>query len=526
MYKKEDINILLVEDDAVISSELKEVFELDGYGATAVNKIRFAKEELKKRFYNIVLSDLRLPDGTGLDVLKEAKDINEETIVMIFTAYASLDSSLNALENGVFAYFQKPLSIDDIKVHMRRAIAMQQLSLENRALLSRLKELSLKDPHTELYNYRYLKERLAQEIKTSIRTALPLSLIMIDIDYFKSINDVYGHQYGDQILKDFAKFIKRLVRGSDIVTRYGGEEFIIILPNTDRSGANVLAGRIMDSLRKHIFDPQERAVRLRVSLGISFYSLEGDGAKSEYTLINAADKAMLMAKELGGDRIAMPKKDVSETAAETLTGSAADKVERLKEKLSHVKKRVSRTLLESVYAFAKTIETQDYQTGEHKEDMDSMIYKIGKNLDLNENIIENLLSGAALHDLGKVGIPDKILFKKGKLERDEFDVVKEHPRIGAEIIRHIHFLKDIIPIILYHHERWDGKGYPSGLKGGQIPLAARIIAVVDVYYALVSNRPYRKAYTKEEAVRIIKEGSGTQFDPEIVTAFLKAIECE
>jgi HD-GYP domain-containing protein (c-di-GMP phosphodiesterase class II) len=140
--------------------------------------------------------------------------------------------------------------------------------------------------------------------------------------------------------------------------------------------------------------------------------------------------------------------------------------------------------------------------------------------------MEDLKHAAMLHDLGKIGIPDEILLKKGKLTDSEYDIIRKHPQIGAEIIRHIHFLKDVAPIVLYHHERFDGFGYCSGLKGKEIPLGARIIAIADVYQALTSDRPYRKAYSKEEALKIITEGSGTQFDPEIVKVFFEIIEAK
>ena len=140
--------------------------------------------------------------------------------------------------------------------------------------------------------------------------------------------------------------------------------------------------------------------------------------------------------------------------------------------------------------------------------------------------MENIRQASMLHDLGKIGISDKILLKRSKLTKKEFEEIKKHPQIAADIIRPIQFMHDIIPLILYHHERWDGKGYPAGLKGEEIPIGARIIAISDVYQALTSNRPYRKAYSKKEAMNIIKKGAGTQFDPRIVDTFLKIVKKE
>ena len=145
------------------------------------------------------------------------------------------------------------------------------------------------------------------------------------------------------------------------------------------------------------------------------------------------------------------------------------------------------------------------------------------NPDVNFSLVEQ---GAMLHDIGKLGIGEKILLKRGKLTKKEFEIIKKHPQIGADIVRPVHFLKDVVPIILHHHERYDGYGYGSKLKGDEIPIGARIIAVVDVYQALVSNRPYRKAYSKREALKIIKEESGTHFDPKIVAIFMEIVAKE
>lgn len=195
----------------------------------------------------------------------------------------------------------------------------------------------------------------------------------------------------------------------------------------------------------------------------------------------------------------------------------------LKRKLKRAGKKLDVALLEFIYAFSKAIEARDYYTGKHAEKMIDIVRRIGLELGLAKKDIANLEHAAVLHDLGKIGIDDKILRKKGRLTKKEYREIKKHPRIGADIIRSIHFLKDVVPLILYHHERYDGKGYASGLKGKNIPIGARVLAIADVYQALISDRPYRKAYTKREALDIIKKASGTQFDPAIVRALLKSL---
>lgn len=406
----------------------------------------------------------------------------------------------------------------------RDVTGRKELEQEREELLKKLKELSLKDMVTESYNHKYLIERLTAELLRARRYDLPVSLIMIDIDYFNSVNDLYGHVYGDGILREFVQYLKSFSRGTDVVTRYGGEEFVIILLDTDRHSAAEFTQRLLSDIEKHTFDPEGKKIKLTISVGIVNFPEDDANLTEPSGFLHLAQKALSFAKEKGGARFfafkvspqegALPKEDTKES------------VENLKQKLSKMEKKMRRAFLESIYAFAKTIEAKDYHTSAHCEDIVALVTEIGKKLNLSEDEMENLKHAAMLHDLGKIGIPDEILLKKGKLNEEEYAVIKRHPQIGAEIIRPIHFLQDIIPIILHHHEWFDGSGYVAGLKGKEIPLSSRIIAVADVYNALISDRPYRKAYSRLEAIEIIRQGSGTQFDPQIVEIFLQIVGIE
>lgn len=517
-------NILVTDDDANLCDNLKDILEEDGYQIVIAANISEAKEKLIGKFYNLALIDLRLPDGTGLELLKLIKKMNKETMVVVFTGFASLESSVAALNEGVFAYIQKPVHIDELKIIIKKALKMQKLSLANKRLLKTLKNLSLKDHLTGLYNYRYFMERMQAEFNRAKRYVLPLSVLLFDVDYFKSINDVYGHQYGDLILKEIAQVLLNSARESDVVIRYGGEEFVIILPDTEKEGAARFGFNLQGKFKTHVFDPHDKRIKIKISMGIASYP--DRDINSEHELMNSVDKALLEAKEMGSNRVVIFKDKAAKSTRKTSSEAPVDNVVELNEKLNKMSNRVNKTLLEAIFAFAKTIEARDYYTGEHGENMVSIAVEIGKRLNLSNIALEDLERAAILHDLGKVGIPDNILHKKGKLTKKEYEKIKQHPSIGAEIIRNIHFLSRVVPIVLYHHERFDGLGYSSGMKGKGIPLGARIIAVADVYQALISNRPYRKAYAKEEAQEIVKEGAGTHFDPEVVKVFLSIMNKE
>lgn len=517
--KNQKERLLVVDDDENTRLVYEEILSEEGYFVETASTLESAVEELEKASYDLVLADLRLPDGSGLDLLGFIRDSEIPAEVIIVTGYASVENTIEALNRGAFAYMQKPVNMEELKIFIARALKIKKLSADNRALLQRFKDLSLKDPHTGLYNYRYLSERLKKELGRARRHDLPLSVVMIDIDYFKSINDVYGHSYGDRILKDFSSFLKDFVRDTDVVLRYGGEEFVLILTDTSSDGAVTVVRRLLDEVNRHVFDPEGRRVRFTISVGV--WSLaKGDLSSTVSSVIDAVDSAMLKAKELGGDRFV----EYHQASLEGAVSGVLEKgIEDFREKIDRMQKRANQSVVESIYALAKTIEAKQSSISEHAEDMVAIVGAIGRKLGLEKTVIEKVKQATLLHDLGKIGIPDSILSKKGPLTPEEYEVVRKHPQIGAEIVRSIHSLNGVSQMILYHHERYNGLGYPRGLKGDRIPLASRIIAIVDVYQALISARPYHSAYTKEQALSMIEQSAGSDFDPEIVSVFLEVV---
>ena len=397
-----------------------------------------------------------------------------------------------------------------------------KLNTELIKINEKLKSISLIDSHTGLYNYRYLQEIIEAEFHQARRYAQNLAIIMLDIDYFKSINDVYGIAFGDLVLKQLSKQLKRMVRRYDILIRYSGEEFIIISPRLDRDVTFNMAQRLLESLNFINFGNKDHTVKLKISLSV--VSFPEDKVKNGMDLVNLADKVLNKVKESGGNRVysALDIKSLLKTGAEKVSKVVG--VKTLKKTIDKLHRQSKQGLSESIFAFAKTLELKDHYTGEHVENTVHFATEIAKGLNLPKEDVELIKQAAMLHDLGKIGVSENILLKKGKLNKKEFEEIKKHPQIGADIIRPIQFLHGLIPFIFYHHERWDGKGYPSGIKGEDIPLGARIIAIADVYQALISDRPYHKAFSKEEAVDIIKKASGTQFDPRIASTFLKIID--
>ena len=389
----------------------------------------------------------------------------------------------------------------------------------------KLESLALKDPLTEIYNFRYFRERLASEFERAKRTLQPLTIVMMDLDYFKSINDTYGHQFGDRVLKQVARFLKAELRTNDVVSRWGGEEFAVILPDTNRIDGLAVTNKILELFRTRSFGDVTNVIKLKCSMGVVSYP--EDPLFSVEELIDAGEECIYRVKERGGDGVALYGHEIGVAEHNLDKMPEEDRkrfIDSVKQRLSFYAVRSERSILEAIYSLAKSIELRDRRTKEHCDRMVEYAEKIAQRMGMNEQEVDNVRRAAMLHDIGKLGISDAILLKPGKLTPEEYEIVKKHPVIGADIISVAGFLKDIVPYILCHHEHFDGRGYPRGLKGEEIPLGARIIAVVDVYEALTSDRPYHKAISKDEAIKILKEGMDTQFDARVVKVFLEIVE--
>jgi diguanylate cyclase (GGDEF)-like protein len=379
-------------------------------------------------------------------------------------------------------------------------IAESMADTHDRATIDRL---------TGVFNRQALLAELFSEVERAARYDRPLCVAFVDIDHFKGINDSYGHESGDIVLRGVAQVLAANVRASDILGRYGGEEFMLILTETSVEEGAALAEKLRLLVERERYDVEGNPA-LSVTISIGIVGGVGQQLRME-TLVRDADAAMYSAKSLGRNQtyiFAEPDEDARVPRAPITAAGRA----RATEIGRQARNAATDFLVSAIASLAE-------HRGRPSPVIASVVVTMARSLQLPESEVDRIRIAALLHDVGKVAVPEEILDKPSELTSAEWRSVVQHPRIGQVIIEQAAALKDAVPIILHHHERYAGHGYPFGLRAAEIPIGARIVAIAEAYDAMTHDRPYKRAITHDAAIAELRYHAGTQFDPELVNLF-------
>jgi len=415
--------------------------------------------------------------------------------------------------------------------------------LTNARLYQEARLTSLTDALTGVGSRKFLEDRLEAECARTRRYRRPFSVAIIDLDNFKTINDMLGHASGDDVLKKFAACMKSQKRDADALARYGGDEFVILMPETKAQDALTVLERLRAKVQEiklaqdvsitiscgiaqSLPDPLEagpvRDPKDKGSNGAGLIKPAFDRPDSSSEAMRRADMALYEAKSAGRNCVRIWDETMSKHVK--AGDIEVEKIKKLQRRITGLSEQAEKMFIQSIWGLVQALEAKDSYAKKHSENVMHYSLGIAKTMKIAPKRIETLGRAAMIHDIGKIGIPDAILSKPGKLTPRERTVVEQHPLIAVRILENMTFLEREIAMVRHHHEKWNGQGYPHGLSKTSIPLGARIMAVADVFDGLTSDRSYHNPRSLAEAMEILVDSSGYDFDPEVVKAMVSWVE--
>jgi len=483
MYARK--KILVVDDDYGMQVFLTDFLSGDGYTVFSCGDGMSALEAFNKHNFDLLLTDIKLPRMDGIELIQKVRKVNPDTIILAMTGNATLESARKALQEGVYDYIYKPFNTYDIKTSIKNAFERSKLTRENTRLKELITILKVSNALNASSDLKHLL-RTVLELSVSHTDALKGMLAIFDRDG-ESIKikvsagiDMEGSEYDEEI-KDV--FLLAHEQNAPVLVTYHKD-------NHPLQDEVVFRGDVQPLGMKK--NEEMLIVPLRIkNNGLGIFMITRD---TEIDNFSKGDLEYLL----------------------ITANQAAVSIENTK-----LVKNIKKSYLSTIQSLALILEAKSPYTKGHSEKVTQVAMEIARKLNLSSQEIEVLIKGASLHDIGKIGISESLLNKPGKLTKEEFEIIKQHPIIGDEVLTPISFLEDIRPIVRHHHERMDGKGYPDQVMAKEISLYERIVVVADAYEAMSSDRPYRKGLKREEIIKEFENNAGTQFDENIVEVLLE-----
>jgi diguanylate cyclase (GGDEF)-like protein/putative nucleotidyltransferase with HDIG domain len=481
-----------------------------------------------------------------MGVVREAHSAAPRLVLPGSAASVALPISYGEQFLGVlYVESSEPCDFPEQDVLLLRTLAdLFAGALHNALTFQKAQEQAITDGLTGVKTHRFLMEALSSEWKRSTRASRPFALVLMDLDRFKFVNDSYGHLEGDVVLQRVGHILEQNCRRSDVVARYGGDEFVILMPETTIEQASQLAHKLRGSIAS---DPLLRDKKITASFGIAAFPLHGSTPQE---LIQVADSSMYLSKHQGGNAVSSAdqsdpnerklwKKDVLEAylgvTLKRLFSTGPEAFEEIHHRLEQFTRSLAEqdgdpsgqalppVVVETVTSLAFAIDAKDHYTQGHSQKVSAYAVMIAQALGLSLAEVEEIRLAALLHDIGKVGIPEPVLNKSGPLDVSEWEIMKTHTDLGSRLLEPLQGMSRIRAMIRHHHEFYDGSGYPARLEGQQIPRGARVIAIADAYDTITTARTYKKARTPEDAFGELERCATNQFDPQMVRLFIEAM---
>ncbi|OFX33633.1 MAG: hypothetical protein A2Z07_04795 [Armatimonadetes bacterium RBG_16_67_12] len=542
--------ILIVTDEHSVRA-LQRRLESLGARVRAQSTGREVIAAVREHAPDLVLLDLALPGLGGSRAIRALKKepATHAIPVIVVSASNDVESRVECLDEGASDCLTRPISHAEVIARIR--VILQAKAREDllRRRVNFLENLAASDPLTSLFNRRAFDDRLHLEMERAARTGQPLSCLILDIDWFKAVNDQYGHQVGDDVLRQIAKIMVDGRREHDAMCRYGGEEFVWLLPATDQATLVERAEWLRGAIEDTEIPTAEGSFKISVSIGASTYQLSEHGRLSAHLLLEQADTALLEAKKLGKNRVVFREPAPEEAREAHLAEvedaegpSAAPRVATAPpdgDSERHVRAGAESTdtwgrhvrlqeeirvlLNSSIKVLTAALAAKDSDTMSHCHRVACTAVAVAMEMGLPAQEIERVKLASLIHDIGKLAIPEPILSKPAPLTAAEWEIVKKHPERGAAILQEARSFSHLTDLVLYHQESFDGTGYPDGLAGREIPLGARIIRVADTFDALTSDRPYRPRKSLEDAKAELRHMAGAALDPAVVNTLLRLL---
>ncbi len=504
--RTDTVDVCIIEDDVAERALLFRRLLDAEYSVVEAEDAVTGLAQIQSHRPRVVICDLMLPGMNGMELCRHvrADQSLSGTYFILVSAHDARDTRNTALGTGADDFLGKPYDYEELSARLRNGLRVSKLQ-------ECLRQAALTDGLTSLWNHTQFRELLDREFARTRRYGGVAALLMLDIDHFKAVNDTYGHETGNRVLKALADHLQETVRDTDIVARYGGEEFAVICPAINLDDATQMAERIRQTLPDRVRLAQCPNLEVTASIGVSVTT--DPRATSVHDLIDLADRALYTGKHAGRNRVVRCD-EVADSSA--TTGIQHTEVNRLQKQVVSLSMQAKELCLQSVWALVQALDARDPQTAWHSRNTTFYATSLAEAADLPPALCTAIANAAMLHDLGKIGVPDRILQTRDPLAKDEAAVLRQVPLLTCKILEPLRVFETEILIIRHLRERYDGTGYPAALAGTGIPVGSRLLAVAEAFEAITSDRPHRARRTTGEAIQAMRAEAGQQFDPQFV----------